>query len=949
MKRGILKTDKIIAKKDRVQIEFSDILPQKIVIDKFNAKKFEPKWQKEWEESKIYEAKDPQDGAKGDKYYVLDMFPYPSGDGLHVGHFKGYTATDAIARYLRMNGFNVLHSIGWDAFGLPAENYAIKTGVHPRVTTIKNIKHIKEQIKAAGLSYDWSREIDTTDPKYYKWTQWIFLQLFKNGLAYEAEAPINWCPKDKTGLANEEVVNGRCERCGTPVERKNIRQWILAITKYADRLLSDLEGLDWPEPIVEMQKNWIGRSEGAIIKFKVISDKGKGSELKIASFPAEKKNSKLKIPNEVSYIDVFTTRSDTLFGATYMVIAPEHELVAELLRGKWTVDSKQSLRPDDLGELKDIKNYIEKSSHKSDLERTDLAKEKTGVPTGLYAINPVNDEKIPIWISDYVLASYGTGAIMAVPAHDERDFEFAKKFDLPIREVVKPEPAFAKASAVAKAVADKSAGKERVEEGTLKEPFIDYGVLINSGKFDNLHSKGAIAKIIETLKKVDLATPTVEYRLRDWIFSRQRYWGEPIPIIHCPKCGAQAMNESDLPLLLPEVEKFEPTGTGESPLAGIDEWVNTTCPNCKGPAKRETNTMPQWAGSCWYYLRYLDPHNDKELVDPTKEKYWMGRSNRKFKIQNSKFKIPSSGGVDWYVGGAEHAVLHLLYARFWHKFLFDQGIVSSDEPFYKLRNVGLIMGADGQKMSKSRGNVVSPEEMINAYGADTLRVFEMFVGPFDGVAFWSPEGVEGVYRFLKRIWNLSLEVIEAGKAESSQSMKKEIARLNKKIASDIMEMKFNTAVAASMEFVNFATDHKDEIGLDVLDEFLKVLAPFAPHITEELWQRLRAKGESEQGKVKRSSPPFSKKNSQLSTLNSQFVSIHQQDWPQVDEKLLTESEVTIVIQVNGKVRDRITASATSTQEEVEKLALASDKVKNLVTGTPKNVIYVSGKLLNLVV
>ncbi len=867
---------------------------------KYIPSEVEPKWQKEWSERKIYQASGQTDKTKAKKYYVLDMFPYPSGDGLHVGHFKGYTATDVISRLLRAKGFNVLHPMGWDAFGLPAENYAIQTGINPAVSTAKNIAHIKDQMKMVGLSYDWSREINTTDPDYYKWTQWIFLQLYKKGLAYEAEAPINWCPKDKTGLANEEVVNGCCDRCGTKVVRKKIRQWILAITKYADRLLEDLDGLDWPQSIVEMQRNWIGRSEGATIRFIVDS-----------SWLIDKKKSMNNEPKTNNFIEVFTTRVDTLFGATYVVLAPEHPLVEKI-----TTENQR----------KAVEAYVKSASEKTDLERTDLAKIKTGVFTGAYASNPVNNEKVPVWIADYVLESYGTGAIMAVPAHDERDFEFATKYKLPIKYVIAAagpaglHPAPTSSLSESRIKVDRSAHAAGARAGTprqspeavvaTREAFVDYGALIDSGKYTGLTSQDAKIKIVEELKKQGKGDFKVLYKLRDWIFSRQRYWGEPIPIVHCPKCGTVPLDEKNLPLLLPEVEKYQPTGTGESPLAAISDWVNTKCPNCGGPAKRETNTMPQWAGSCWYYLRFIDPKNNKQLVDSKREKYWMD-------------KTPTNkiGGVDWYVGGAEHAVLHLLYARFWHKFLFDIDVVSGQEPFYKLRNVGLILGPDGQKMSKSKGNVISPEEMVKSYGADTLRMFEMFIGPFGDVADWNPRAVEGVFRFLQRVWLFSSRIIESKRVKSDPELAVLVNRLIAKVERDIWEMKFNTSVAAMMEFVNGISPNLDKVGTDVLEKFLLVLSTFAPHIAEELWHNLG---------------------------HNDFIC--QQPWPKYDEKLAKASMVTIVVQVNGKVRDKLLVEAGADQSVVEKLAIESDKVtKFLGKSKPQRVIFVPDRLVNFVV
>ncbi|MFA5747441.1 MAG: leucine--tRNA ligase, partial [Candidatus Paceibacterota bacterium] len=636
-------------------------------MENYNPQEIEPKWQKYWEGKGTNQAGDHSLSSKP-KFYVLDMFPYPSGYGLHVGHFKGYVATDVTARAKRLMGNNVLYPMGWDAFGLPAENYAIKTGIRPEITTKENIANIKKQMKMAGLSYDWSREINTTDPDYYKWTQWIFLKLFEKGLAYEASMPINWCPSCKTGLANEEVVGGKCERCGAETEKKDLRQWVLKITAYADRLLEDLEGLDWPEKIIEMQRNWIGKSVGAEIKFKV-----KDADQEIT---------------------VFTTRPDTLFGCTYMVLAPENPLIEKF--------------KDRIVNYGEVEKYIGSAKQKMERDRISETKDKTGVELkGLSALNPVNGREISVWVADYVLMHYGTGAVMAVPSHDSRDFEFAKKYGLQVIEVVRP------------------------EEEEVNLPYEGEGVLVNSEQFNGINSEAAKEKMIEWLAKRGAAEEKVHYKLRDWLFSRQRYWGEPIPLVHCPNCGVVALPESELPLKLPEVEKYQPTGTGESPLAAINDWVNVKCPKCGGPAKRETNTMPQWAGSSWYYLRYIDPENKTSFAGKEKEKYWMP--------------------VDLYVGGAEHAVLHLLYARFWHKFLFDLGAVSTKEPFSKLRSIGLVLAEDGQKMSKSKGNVISPDSIVKEYGADALRVYELFMGPFEQAIAWSTQGVKGVRRFLDRI------------------------------------------------------------------------------------------------------------------------------------------------------------------------------------------------------
>jgi len=807
-------------------------------MSQYNPQKIEKKWQNYWQKRGIFRAKD---FLKKPKFYCLDMFPYLSGAGLHVGHPRSYTATDIISRYMRQKGFNVLHPTGWDAFGLPAENYAIKTGIQPEITTRRNIKRFKEQMKSIGLSYDWSREINTTDPDYYKWTQWIFLLLYKRGLAYEAILPINWCPSCKTGLANEEVVGGKCERCGTEVTKKNLRQWVLKITAYADRLLKDLEGLDWPEKIITMQKNWIGKSEGADIDFKV-----------------ENSNKRIKI---------FTTRPDTLFGATFLVLSPEHPLVEEIT----TKEHKN-----------EIKKYREKARKKSDLERTDLIKEKTGIFTGSYTINPVNNKKIPIFIADYVLMAYGYGAIMAVPAHDQRDFEFAKKYNLPIKEVISPD-------------------FPRKEFPVLDKAYEGEGFLVDSGKFIGMKSEKAKEEITKWLAQQDSAKKAVNFKLRDWIFSRQRYWGEPIPLIHCSKCGVVPLSEKDLPLKLPKVKKYQPTGTGESPLAGIKNWVNTKCPKCGGPAKRETNTMPQWAGSCWYFLRFADPKNKKALLDSKKGKYWLP--------------------VDLYVGGAEHAVLHLLYSRFWIKVLYDAKVINFKEPFLKLRNQGIILAPDGQKMSKSRGNVINPDEIIKNYGADTLRLYEMFIGPFEDVINWDTKGIEGCSRFLKRFWNFIILNSKNRVKQDSNTNLKLLNKLIKKITEDIENFKLNTAVSSFMEFLNKMEDQKDKLSKDFLETFLILLSPFAPHICAELLVKLNKK-----------------------------QSIFNEPWPKYDSSLLKDEIITLIVQVNGKVRDELEVMVDVSIEEAKKLTLAREKVKRWVEGKEvKKVIFIPGKLINIVI
>ncbi|MBI1977196.1 MAG: leucine--tRNA ligase [Candidatus Omnitrophica bacterium] len=799
----------------------------------------EAKWKKHWLEHKTFRAPNPgEPGSEKPKYYVLDMFPYPSAAGLHVGHLEGYTATDIVARYKRMKGFNVLHPMGWDAFGLPTEQHAIETKTHPRIVTKRNIDIFRRQIQAMGFSYDWDREVDTTDPNYYRWTQWIFLKLYEKGLAYEAEIPVNWCPALGTVLANEEVIDGKSERGGHPVVRKPMRQWVLKITKYADRLLEGLEKLDWPESIKEMQRNWIGKSVGAEVDFLV-----EGSSEKIR---------------------VFTTRPDTLFGATYMVLAPEHPLVSKVT----TKDHE-----------KEVKRYQEEAAKKSDLQRTDLAKEKTGVFTGAYAVNPVNDQRIPIWIADYVLMGYGTGAIMAVPAHDERDWEFAKKFKLPIVEVI-------------------SGGD------ISKAAFTGVGMVVNSETPDRsfsingLPSDQAISKITDWLEKRSLGKKSVNYRLRDWLFSRQRYWGEPIPIIHVDG-KVKPVPISDLPLMLPEVKSYEPTGTGESPLATIKDWVQTKDPETGKPARRETNTMPQWAGSCWYYLRYIDPKNERVLIDSNKEKYWMA--------------------VDLYVGGAEHAVLHLLYARFWHKVLYDCGVVSTQEPFLKLVNQGMILGEDNQKMSKSRGNVVNPDELVKEYGADSVRLYEMFLGPLEMVKPWSTKGVEGVSRFLARVWRLVVEESILVGQEPTEREFRALHQVVKKVTADLEELKFHTAIAALMIFVNEMTK-LEKRSRKVLETFVLLLSPFAPHMAEELWSKL--------GHQK---------------------SLVYEKWPSYDERYLVESEVEIVVQVLGKVRARLKVPKGMSETKLREQAAADENVRKWIAGKEiKKFIIVPDRLINII-
>ena len=811
---------------------------------KYPFSEIEKKWQARWEKEKTFRAVEDPSFPKEKRRYVLDMFPYPSGDGLHVGHPEGYTATDIYCRYLRMNGYNVLHPMGFDAFGLPAENHAIKTGTHPAVTTQKCIDRFRGQIKSLGFSYDWDREVSTCTEDYYKWTQWIFLRLYEKGLAYEAEMPINWCPSCQTGLANEEVKDGVCDRCGTKVTRRRIRQWVLKITAYADRLLEDLDGVDWPEPVKQMQRNWIGRSEGASVYFEVEGLKGPDGR-------AER-------------LEVYTTRPDTLFGATYMVIAPEHPLV-----GRLTNDVQRHA----------IGDYVESAAKKSDLERTDLAKDKTGVFTGSYAINPVNGKRIPIWISDYVLISYGTGAIMAVPAHDGRDWDFAKKFGLPIIEVV------------AKPGAAPSAGEPA--ECTEAD-----GVAVNSGFLDGKGTEAAKKAMIAWLEEKGIGKGAVNYKLRDWLFSRQRYWGEPMPLVHCDKCGIVPLADSDLPLRLPETKSYAPSGTGESPLANIPEWVNTTCPKCGGKARRETNTMPQWAGSCWYYLRYLDPKNDKAFADPSKIDYWMP--------------------VNLYVGGVEHAVLHLLYARFWHKVLFDLGLVNSKEPFMRLVNQGMILGDDNQKMSKSRGNVVNPDDIVRDFGADSMRVYEMFMGPLQVSKPWATAGLVGVSRFLEKIWALGEKPLV--EAEVGPEQAKLLHKTIKKVATDTSTLDFNTAISQMMIFCN-EVSKLEAMPRKLWEPFVLLVAPYAPHIAEELWEKLGHK-----------------------------ASLAREPYPAWDEALCADDEKEIVVQVNGKIREKFVAAAGTESASLEATARSLPKVQEWIAGKEvAKVIVVKDKLVNIVV
>ena len=849
-------------------------------MSKYPFESIEPKWQKYWDENKTFRVTEDANFPKEKRMYVLDMFPYPSAAGLHVGHPEGYTATDIYCRYLRMNGYNVLHPMGYDAFGLPAENYAIKTGTHPKTTTNANIEHFTKQIKSLGFSYDWDRCVSTCEPEYYKWTQWIFLQLYKKGLAYEAETPINWCPSCMTGLANEEVKDGKCDRCGAEVTHKTIRQWILKITEYADRLDSDLEGLDWPESVKAMQHNWIGKSTGAEVTFTVADKDGKPTE---------------------NNLTVYTTRCDTLFGATYMVVSPEHKIISKIT----TAEQAEA-----------VKAYQEAAAKKSDLERTDLNKDKTGVFSGSYAINPVNGKLIPIWIADYVLISYGTGAIMAVPAHDTRDWEFAKKFNLPIIEVLKS------------------------EVDVQEQAWTEDGIHVNSEFLDGLNKQDAINKMLEFLEEKKIGKKAINYKLRDWVYSRQRYWGEPIPLVHCPDCGTVPVPEEELPLTLPEVKSYQPTGTGESPLAAIDSWVNCKCPKCGKDAKRETNTMPQWGGSCWYYLRYLDPKNNDKFVSKEAENYWMP--------------------VDLYIGGAEHAVLHLLYARFWHKVLYDLGLVSTKEPFQRLVNQGMITSfayqrknktlvpvdeveqkddgnwyekATGEKleqvvakMSKSLKNVVNPDDEIRSYGADSVRMYEMFMGPLTMSKPWATQGIVGIHRFLEKVWALSekplADIDINGKLEDKKlvSLRKTFTQTVKKVGDDTSSLNFNTAISQMMIFVNELSKF-DAIPTAIWTDFVKILSPYAPHLGEELWEKLGNK-----------------------------KSIAYETWPTYNEEFLKDDTKEIVVMVNGKLRDKFEAAPGSDDETLKTMAFDRDGVKKHTDGKEVvKVIVVKDKLVNIVV
>lgn len=802
----------------------------------YNHKAIEAKWRVNWEKNPVNPKKDSS-GVEKRKYYCLDMFPYPSANGLHVGHWRGYVISDVWSRYKLLKGYYVVHPMGWDAFGLPAENYAIKMGVHPADSTAKNVQNIKKQIQDIAAIYDWDMEVNTTDPKFYKWTQWIFVQMFKKGLAYEKEFPINWCPSCKTGLANEEVVNGKCERCGSEVTKKNLRQWILRITEYAERLLNDLDKLDWPEKVKKMQSDWIGKSYGAEVQFPV-----KGRDEKIT---------------------VYTTRPDTLYGATFMVLAPEHAMAA-------------SLAADEMKE--DVEKYIYDASMKSNVDRLQ-DKEKTGVFTGSYCINPLNGEEVPIWLSDYVLADYGTGAIMCVPAHDDRDFEFATKFHLPIVQVI---------------AKDGKAAENMTEAYTEAA-----GIMVNSGEWNGMESSVLKKEAPHMIEKMGVGKATVNYKLRDWVFSRQRYWGEPIPIIHCPNCGNVPVPEEELPLRLPEVESYQPTGTGESPLAAIDEWVNCKCPVCQADAKRETNTMPQWAGSSWYFLRYVDNKNEEALV--------------------SKEKASEYLPVDMYIGGVEHAVLHLLYSRFYTKFLYDIGVVDFEEPFQKLFNQGMITGKNGIKMSKSKGNVVSPDDLVSDYGCDSLRMYELFVGPPELDAEWDDRGIDGVNRFLKRFWKLALDSKDAD-VKATPEMIKLRHKMVYEITQRLESFSLNTVISGFMEYTNkFINIAKNTGGIDkeTIETVAVLLSPFAPHIAEEIWEQYGHKD-----------------------------TIFRQQWPSFDEKAMKDDEVEIPVQINGKTKAVISVSASISKEDA--IAAGKEAIADKLTGTIVKEIYVPKKIINFV-
>ena len=842
----------------------------------YNFRKVEEKWQKKWYDEGTFNAK--QDFENKKKWYGLIEFPYPSGQGLHVGHPRSYTALDIVARKRRMEGYNVLYPIGFDAFGLPAENYAIKNHVHPKITTEKNVNHFREQLKSLGFSFDWSREVNTTDPNYYKWTQWIFIQLYKKGLAYKATMPINFCTGCKVGLANEEVVNGVCERCGSPVVQKEKSQWMLKITEYAQRLIDDLEGIDFLEKIKAQQTNWIGRSEGAEVKFKFASE----DDIVLDE------NMKVKEVKNEDYLEIYTTRPDTMFGASYMVVAPEHSILEKYASKITNID--------------EVKKYQEEASKKSAFERGELNKEKTGVEVkGIKAINPFTNEVIPIWVADYVLITYGTGAIMAVPAHDDRDFEFAKKFNLPIKPVIKPDLENV-SDDLRKELEEKFECliNEKTDNINMSEAFTDVnnGISINSNFLTGLKSKDAIKKAIDYIEENKLGERKVNYKLRDWVFSRQRYWGEPIPMVYCEDCGWVPISEEELPLVLPDIKDYEPGENGESPLAKQTEWIKTKCPCCGKDAKRETDTMPQWAGSSWYFLRYMDPHNNEELASKEALEYW--------------------SPIDWYNGGMEHTTLHLLYSRFWHKFLYDIGVVPTKEPYQKRTSHGMILGGNGEKMSKSKGNVINPDDIVNEFGADTFRVYEMFMGPFDQTAPWSMESIRGCGKFLDRVWNMQDILVDGD--EYSPEHEKMMHKAIKKVSSDIEEMKFNTSVAEFMKMTNeFYKDKK--INKAEYKTFLQLLNPFAPHMTEELFSII---GENK--------------------------TINETPWPTYDEAKTIDDEIEIPVQVNGKVKVVVNVPKDAGEEEVKEIVDSNENLKKFLDG--KNIIkeiYVKGRIYNIVV
>ena len=831
----------------------------------YNFRKVEEKWQKKWYDEGTFNAK--QDFENKKKWYGLIEFPYPSGQGLHVGHPRSYTALDIVARKRRMEGYNVLYPIGFDAFGLPAENYAIKNHVHPKITTEKNVNHFREQLKSLGFSFDWSREVNTTDPNYYKWTQWIFIQLYKKGLAYKATMPINFCTGCKVGLANEEVVNGVCERCGSPVVQKEKSQWMLKITEYAQRLIDDLEGIEKKKKIKAQQTNWIGRSEGAEVKFKFASE----DDIVLDE------NMKVKEVKNEDYLEIYTTRPDTMFGASYMVVAPEHSILEKYASKITNID--------------EVKKYQEEASKKSAFERGELNKEKTGVEVkGIKAINPFTNEVIPIWVADYVLITYGTGAIMAVPAHDERDFEFAKKYDLPIIPVIIPNGG---------GLQEELEAKFTKLFGDMEEPYVDKenGIAVNSEFLNGLSTKDAISRAIKEVEDLGIGTKKVNYKLRDWVFSRQRYWGEPIPMVYCEHCGWNPIDESELPLILPDIEDYEPGENGESPLAKQTEWIKTKCPVCGKDAKRETDTMPQWAGSSWYFLRYMDPNNDKELASKEALEYW--------------------SPIDWYNGGMEHTTLHLLYSRFWHKFLYDIGVVPTKEPYQKRTSHGMILGTNGEKMSKSKGNVINPDDIVKEFGADTFRVYEMFMGPFDQTAPWSMESIRGCGKFLDRVWNMQ-NMMKDGDAYS-EKFEKMMHKAIKKVSNDIEEMKFNTSVATFMTMVNEFYKEKT-INKAEFKTFLQLLNPFAPHITEELFSII---GESK--------------------------TINETPWPTYDEDKVIDDMISIPVQVNGKLKALVDVDANLSKEETISIIKENEKVKTIIEGLEvKKEIYVPGKIFNIV-